>query len=56
MAELIQLGGTGKLYPEREVPTDGPMFDGFGRRIATHAPIAVPIVLDLARRVRQPRS
>jgi cyclic pyranopterin phosphate synthase len=33
MAELIQLGGAGKLYPEREVPTEGPMYDGFGRRI-----------------------
>lgn len=33
MADLVQLGGAGRVYPEREVPTEGPMLDGFGRRI-----------------------
>jgi len=33
VSALVQLGGATPLYPERPVPTDGPMEDGFGRRI-----------------------
>jgi cyclic pyranopterin phosphate synthase len=31
--DLVQLGGLPGVYPQREVPTEGPMQDGFGRRI-----------------------
>src|SRR5690606_26500202 len=30
---LVQLGGPRATFPERPVPTSGPMEDGFGRRI-----------------------
>lgn len=30
---LVQLGGKGVAFPEREVPAAGPMLDGFGRRV-----------------------
>jgi GTP 3',8-cyclase len=30
---LVQLGSASAVWPRREVPTDGPMYDGFGRRI-----------------------
>jgi cyclic pyranopterin phosphate synthase len=33
MSALVQMGGAAPLYPERPVPTDGPMEDGFGRRV-----------------------
>jgi GTP 3',8-cyclase len=33
VSALVQLGGATPLYPERPVPIDGPMEDGFGRRI-----------------------
>jgi GTP 3',8-cyclase len=33
MSALVQLGGATPLYPERPVPLDGPMHDGFGRRV-----------------------
>ena len=33
MSALVQLGGGVPVYPERPVPVDGPMHDGFGRRV-----------------------
>jgi cyclic pyranopterin phosphate synthase len=33
MSALVQLGGATVAHPERPVPLDGPMHDGFGRRI-----------------------
>lgn len=33
MSRLVQLGGAAVAHPERPVPMDGPMQDGFGRRI-----------------------
>jgi GTP 3',8-cyclase len=33
MTGLVQLGGPSKEWPRREVPENGPMRDGFGRRI-----------------------
>lgn len=33
MTRLVQLGGAAVAHPERPVPTEGPMQDGFGRRI-----------------------
>ncbi|HKP74082.1 MAG TPA: GTP 3',8-cyclase MoaA [Longimicrobiaceae bacterium] len=33
MSRLVQLGGAAVAHPERPVPLDGPMHDGFGRRI-----------------------
>jgi cyclic pyranopterin phosphate synthase len=33
MADLVQLGGLPGVYPQREIPMEGPMQDGFGRRI-----------------------
>jgi cyclic pyranopterin phosphate synthase len=33
VSALVQLGGGVPVYPERPVPVDGPMHDGFGRRV-----------------------
>jgi cyclic pyranopterin phosphate synthase len=33
VSRLVQLGGAAVAHPERPVPEDGPMHDGFGRRI-----------------------
>ena len=33
MSALVQLGGAAPVHPERPVPVDGPMHDGFGRRV-----------------------
>ncbi|HVG46238.1 MAG TPA: GTP 3',8-cyclase MoaA [Longimicrobium sp.] len=33
MSALVQMGGAASVHPERPVPVDGPMHDGFGRRV-----------------------
>src|SRR5690606_25506010 len=32
-SRLVQLGGAPTVFPEHAVPTQGPMQDGFGRRV-----------------------
>jgi cyclic pyranopterin phosphate synthase len=33
VSALVQMGGATPIYPERPIPADGPMHDGFGRRV-----------------------
>ena len=33
MSALVQMGGAAPVHPERPVPVEGPMHDGFGRRV-----------------------
>ena len=32
-SRLVQLGGVVRSFPERSIPMEGPMQDGFGRRV-----------------------